>query len=337
MASLLLISCSQSGNSDSVVTKYINGFINSNTKAIWEASSDAYLNDLLSKQEQNSSYNEFSTHYKDDNFPLFNKNIHFEILNTEKIHDTHAEVFVEITYSVTNPYKINRYKSAKKTLVKINTKRIKNDWTVDKIQLEEIIEYNQDYDMQQAEKLIEEEINTNITTAINTFNNIANSYSDYFDNLESISQKLEKAKLKVFNKEKQNITSNNYRLINVKNSNCSNKNYGSYIKGRIENNLSTAIINVQVKAEFRTYEYSESGWDCNSLKWESKSFTKYFTVKNIYPGKSKSFDEFFDIKVTGKTQKGFCFGSGKTRTVSIKDETLRIAPNSVEISGMISN
>ena len=333
---MFLFGCSSSSNPESVVKKYLQGFIESNKKAIWEASSDDYLNGLLNQTEKNSSFNEFSKVYNKSNYPFFNEHIKYNITKTEFKHETHANVYVEIIYSSNYPYQINKYKSGKKISLKIYTKKISNTWSVDKVQLEKIIDYNKAHDMLKAEELIENEAQTNISKALSSFKQLEN-YSDYFENIESINQNLENAKLLVFKKEKRLISSANYDQLEITNPSCSNKNYGSYIKGRVINNYSTAIIDVQLKAKFRTYEYSESGWDCNSLKWESKSFTKYFTVKNIPPGESKTFEEFFEIRVTGKTQRGFCFGSGKTKTVSIKNESLSIYPNLIEIQGVIEN
>jgi hypothetical protein len=334
---LLVAGCSSSNNPEAAVNKYIKGFINADKKAIWEASSDDYLNDLLSQTEKSASFLDFSKNDVDSDFPYFNKHIHFSILSTNMKHETHADLLVEIRYATTAPYVINRFQSATKIHIKVYTKRIGKAWSIDKVQLEEILEYNREFDMLQAEELIEREAKSNISNAINSYRKMSGSYAEYFENLESIYQNLELAKQAVFNREKNEISSGNYMLIDVRNSSCSNSSYGSYIRGEIANNFSTTILNVTVQAEFRTYEYSESGWDCNSMLWESKYFTKYITVNNILPGKTKSFEEFFEVSVRGKAQRGYCFGSGTTRTVSIKEGSLNIAPYSADIQGLVEN
>lgn len=334
------LGCSQSNNSpESVVKKYLSGFISNEKKVIWEASNDAYLNSLLSQTEKDSSFSKFANNFDANKYTMFNKDISFNIKKTNKIYDTHVELLVEISFLSTNPYIINRYQSGKKILVKFSTKKIKSNWTVDEYKFDKILEYNKEYDKQKAIELLSKQVKKNVTTAMSTYRDIYSSYSDYFDNISSLKQIIEGAKKEVYEIEKQKINSGRYSsFISVYNVDYDNYDYGSFVKGTVKNNLATTITNVTVRAEFSTQSYSMSGYDCNSLKYSSKSFTKYINIGNLKPGQSKSFKEFYELRVSGKPQRGYCFhvGGQEGRIMGIKYGTLKVKPSSVSSKGTIT-
>ncbi|NIM13969.1 MAG: DUF4878 domain-containing protein [Candidatus Aminicenantes bacterium] len=302
------IGCGSGNSPKNVVKNYIKGVQNFDAELVWKNSEVDSFDETLLKEEKEKKFQDYKTEFdkkEHERFKLFTPNANFKIFSVEK-DDSKYKVFVEVNYPSEKPFKLDKFKTAKKLKITFLVRSKKGYNYVDDFYWK-TIEYNRQYDNMILSEFVKANKEKDLNLCYEKCKSALNHDKEYFSDINILTDNLlkeicvceeglSKSELHKFLSVTQDEVTDDTSTYSYEarwNRTDSGDYYympggsgtiveGSYVSFYITNNLKCTSVNILLKIDARTRRYEDSLYI-----YDSQPLSTAKEIHNLKPGESR--------------------------------------------------